>query len=124
MCSSCHSTRGSASDKIPRIASHPDDKLIINLGRNTRGQLNYFPLYDETTGNTVTVGNISCPSCHNTHQWNRQQRSAGTGLAIEGSADNSFLRAPSHDLLCKDCHGPEALLKYLYFHDPVKRSGK
>jgi predicted CXXCH cytochrome family protein len=124
MCASCHSKQGSANNKVPRIASHPDDKLIINLGRDTKGQLNYFPLYDETTAKTVTVGNISCPSCHNTHQWNRQQRSRGAGVAIEGSAGNSFLRARSSDLLCKECHGPEALLKYLYFHDPIKRSGK
>jgi len=123
MCYSCHSKQGSAPNKIPRIASHPEDKLIINLGRDTRGKLNYFPLFDETTAKAVRVGNISCPSCHNTHQWNREQRSPGAGVEIEGSADNSFLRARSSDLLCKDCHGPEALLKYLYFHDPIKRAG-
>jgi len=124
MCYSCHSKQGSASNKIPKIASHPEDKLIINLGRNTLGKMNYFPLYDETTAKTVTVGNISCPSCHNTHQWNRELRLRGAGVEIEGSADNSFLRARSGDLLCKDCHGPEALLKYLFFHDPIKRTGK
>ena len=123
MCASCHSKQGSANNKVPRIASHPDDKLIINLGRDTKGELNYFPLYDETTAKTVTVGNISCPSCHNTHQWNREQRSGG-GEVVEGSADTSYLRARSSSLLCKECHGPEALLKYLYFHDPVKRSGR
>jgi hypothetical protein len=124
MCYFCHSTKGSAHNKIPEIASHPEDKLIINLARNTQGKFNYLPLYDETTAKTVTVGNISCPSCHNTHQWNREQRSRGAGVEIEGSADNSFLRARSSDLLCKDCHGPEALLKYLFFHDPLKRTGK
>ncbi len=124
LCSSCHSKQGSAHTKVPEIASHPANKLIINLDRNTKGKPDYFPLYDETTAKTVTVGNISCPSCHNVHQWNRKQRSQGSGAALEGSADNSFLRARSSDLPCKDCHGPEALIKYLYFHDPVKRAGK
>jgi len=124
MCYSCHSKQGSAHQKIPQIASHPEDKLIINLGRNTPGNMNYFPLFDETSAKTVTVGNISCPSCHNAHQWNREQRSRGAGVVIEGTVDNSFLRDRSSDLLCKDCHGPEALVKYLYFHDPIKRSGQ
>ncbi len=124
MCYSCHSKQGSARDKIPRVGSHPEGKLIINLGRNTRGKPNYFPLYDKTTAKTVTVGNISCPSCHNPHQWDREQRSRGPGVAREGTVDNSFLRARSEDLPCRDCHGPEALLKYLYFHYPGKRTGK
>jgi predicted CXXCH cytochrome family protein len=124
MCASCHSSKGSARNKTPRIATHPDDKLIINLGRDAKDKPNDFPLYDETTAKTVNVGNISCPSCHNTHQWNWEKRSEGAGVAIEGSAGNSFLRGRSKDMLCKECHGPEALLKYLYFHDPIKRSGK
>ena len=124
MCASCHSSKGSASNKTPRIATHPDDKLIINLGREAKDKPNYFPLYDETSAETVKVGNISCPSCHNTHQWNWEKRTEGPGVAIEGSAGNSFLRGRSKDMLCKECHGPEALLKYLYFHDPIKRSGK
>jgi len=124
MCYSCHSAKGAAHNKIPRVASHPEGKLIINLGRNTRGKPNYFPLYDDTTAKTVTVGNISCPSCHNTHQWDRKQRSMGPGVVIEGTVDNSFLRARSSDLPCRDCHGPEALLRYLYFHYPIKRTGK
>jgi len=124
ICASCHSSKGSASNKTPRIATHPDDKLIINLGRDAKDKPNYFPLFDETSAKTVNVGNISCPSCHNTHQWNWEKRSEGAGVAIEGSAGNSFLRGRSKDMLCKECHGPEALLKYLYFHDPIKRSGK
>jgi hypothetical protein len=89
-----------------------------------KGTENYFPLYDPTTGNSTAVGNLSCPSCHNAHQWIPGPRASGDGVKAEGSAGNSFLRARSSDLPCRDCHGPEALLKYLYFHDPVKRSGK
>jgi predicted CXXCH cytochrome family protein len=124
MCNSCHSKEGSASNKIPQIASHPAGKLITNVGKNTKGRVNYFPLYDRITGKTITVGNISCPSCHNAHQWNPGLRSGGDGVKVEGSADSSFLRIRSRDLLCKDCHGPEALYKYLYFHDAGKRASK
>jgi hypothetical protein len=122
MCNSCQSKKGSANNKIPPIASHPAGKLITNVGSNMKGTSKYFPLYDRITGNNVTVGNISCPSCHNAHQWIPGQRSGGEGVKVEGSADNSFLRVRSSDLLCRDCHGPEALYKYLYFHDPGKRA--
>jgi len=122
LCNSCHSKAGSANDKIPPIASHPDGKLITNVGRNIKGMDNYFPLYDPQTGDNTTVGNISCASCHNAHQWNPGLPSGGKGVQAEGSADNSFLRDRSSDLLCRDCHGPEALYKYLYFHDPGKRA--
>jgi len=27
-------------------------------------------------------------------------------------------------LPCMDCHGPDGLFKYLYFHDPGKRASK
>jgi predicted CXXCH cytochrome family protein len=124
MCNSCHAKKGSAKNKIPLIASHPQGKLITNVGSNMKGTSNYFPLYDRITGNNVTVGNISCPSCHNAHQWIPGQRSGGEGVKVEGSADNSFLRVRSSDLLCRDCHGPDALYKYLYFHDPGKRADK
>jgi hypothetical protein len=39
----------------------------------------------------------------------------------EGNASSSFLRNLSFNTICIDCHGPEALYRYLYFHDPAKR---
>ncbi len=124
MCNSCHSKEGAAPDKIPPIASHPEGKLITNVGRNLKDGRVYFPLFDRITGKNVTVGNISCPSCHNAHQWGPRSRSSGSGVNAEGSADNSFLRLRSGDLPCRDCHGPDSLYKYLYFHDPGKRARK
>ena len=124
ICKSCHTKAESAENKIPAIASHPEGKLITNVGRNVKGTPNFFPLFDPLTGDNATVGNISCPSCHNAHQWAPNPRSGVQGMVGEGSADNSFLRGRSDDLLCRDCHGPEALYKYLYFHDPAKRAAK
>ena len=124
MCLSCHSTNGAAGKKIPLIASHPEGKLITNVGRNNSGRADYFPLFDKTTGQLITVGNISCPSCHNAHRWSPEIASAGSGVKQEGSAENSFLRVQSPDLPCMNCHGPDGLFKYLYFHDPAKRTIK
>jgi hypothetical protein len=82
-----------------------------------------LPLFDESTGNRIMVGNISCLSCHNAHQWSSRSESKGKGT-LEGSVLDRFLRASSYQLPCSNCHGPDALYKYLYFHDPTKRSGR
>ncbi len=121
MCNSCHSEIGSARDKIPRIASHPD-VLINNLGRNAKGSLHFFPLFHKRSGEMVEVGNISCPSCHDGHIWDPQSRAKGKGKRLEGDATNSFLRGRARDLPCKNCHGPDGLFKLLYFHEPGKRA--
>ena len=123
MCNSCHSKDGPAHNKVPLIGSHPDNVMIINIRKNIEGPQKYLPLFDKTTGENITAGNLSCASCHNAHQWEPNLPSKGKGVEVEGFALNSFLRTASHRLMCKDCHGPEALYKYLYFHDPDKRTG-
>lgn len=45
-------------------------------------------------------------------------------MNVEGDLTSSFLRAKVESLPCKDCHGPDTLMKYLYFHDPKKRTKK
>jgi len=121
MCNSCHSESGWAKNKIPLIASHPNNP-IVNLGRNVKGKTNYFPLFDRTSGEPVTVGEISCPTCHNVHQWNPDLHAKGEGVALaEGNATNSFLRAHSPTVMCRDCHGIDSLYKFKFFHDPKER---
>lgn len=124
MCNSCHSENGPARNKIRATASHPEDVFINNAGGNTKDGLNYFPLFHRTSGELITVGYISCPSCHNVHQWDPRFPAKGNGVNVEGSANNSFLRARAHSLPCKDCHGPDALFRLLYFHEPSKRQDK
>jgi hypothetical protein len=121
MCNSCHSENGSAKNKIPLIASHPKNR-IVNLGRNEKGKPNYFPLFDGILGKPVVAGDISCPSCHNVHQWNPGSHAKGKGVNLEGNATNSFLRAQSATLMCMYCHGFEALVKFKFFHDPTMRT--
>ncbi|MBI5056229.1 MAG: cytochrome c3 family protein [Nitrospirae bacterium] len=124
MCNSCHSDNGVAKNKVPTIASHPEGQLITNVGKDAKGKPNYFPLFEQHTGKNVSVGNISCPSCHNVHQWDPKFHNKGTGANVEGTATNSFLRMQTYSLLCIDCHGLDALFRFKYYHDPNERVEK
>lgn len=121
MCNYCHSKDGSAKDKIPVIDSHPDGQLITNVGRDVKGTPDYFPLFDEKTGEYSSVGNISCPSCHEVHKWHPRFDVKGKGVNTEGTANDSFLRAQTYNLMCIDCHGLDALFRFKYYHDPNER---
>ena len=88
------------------------------------GEEKYLPLFDKTTAEPTMVGTFSCASCHNVHQWDSKLAKSGTEIESEGTVLDNFLRTSSLHLLCKNCHGPEGLFKYLYFHDPTKRSGR
>ena len=98
--------------------------LINNINRFNRSNGRYTPIFDQN-GQEINVGNISCPSCHNAHQWS--PFSSGTTPG-QNQPDNSngidkfrFLRNMSKDLVCIDCHGTQSLYRYLYFHSPDKR---
>jgi hypothetical protein len=80
---------------------------------------NYTLLFDKN-GEEVNVGNLSCPSCHNAHQWSFKEK--GIKDKTENSLSGKFLRAESYNMICKDCHGFDALIKYEYFHNPDKRA--
>lgn len=124
MCNSCHSRIGSGKNKIPEIDSHPQGMLITNVGRDIKDSLNYFPLFNRISGAYMSVGDISCSSCHNVHQWDPKIRSKGQGINIEGSATNSFLRPHTYNLICIDCHGLDALFRFKFYHDPEERVEK
>ena len=124
MCKSCHSPEGSARTKVPQVYLHPREKVVKIGERNKKGRSAYFPLFHGKTGIKVTTGNISCPSCHNVHQWNPQSAAKGTGVNTEGDAANSFLRSQTSFVLCKDCHGKDAPFKIKYYHDAAKRKFK
>jgi hypothetical protein len=115
LCTGCHSKDNIAEKKIPRIATHPAGKLLTNVMRYNRNKSGYIPIYDET-GREKNVGDISCPSCHNAHQWSPLLKGRGAGRY-------KFLRNTSDNTFCADCHGPDAIFRYLYFHDPKKRVG-
>lgn len=121
LCNSCHSPGNPAENKIPAIATHPAERLINNIMRSDRSAIDFAPIFDKRTGDETHVGNISCPSCHNAHQWSPLLKAKGVNKNLEGNATNSFLRNVSYNNICIDCHGLDALFRYKYFHDPEDR---
>ncbi len=117
LCNSCHGKDKIAEAKIPVIATHPDDKLVNNVMRCDRSMIDFAPLFDERSGDFTSYGNISCPTCHNAHQWSPIAKEKGPGINLEGDATNSFLRNVSYNNICIDCHGFDALFRFKYFHD-------
>lgn len=94
--------------------------LVNNVVGFSSGN-NYTPLFSNR-GREVNVGTISCPSCHDVHVWNRQQKESNGGENADGPAGVKFLRTESSRLVCIECHGPDALFRYLYFHSPSSRT--
>jgi cytochrome c553 len=124
LCTGCHAKDNIAEKKIPRIATHPAGKLLTNVMRYNRQKSGYTPIFDET-GREKNVGDISCPSCHSAHQWSPLLKGRGTRKTPDGygARKYKFLRNKSDNTFCADCHGPDAIFRYLYFHDPKKRVG-
>jgi hypothetical protein len=113
MCNYCHSSNGSAKDKIPSVYLHPREKLIRGKG---------IQIYHSWTGKIVESGNLSCPSCHNVHQWNPEFFSKGVGEEnIEGNLTNSFLKPRVLVEQCAKCHTEDANQKFKDFHNAEKR---
>jgi len=122
LCTSCHSKGNSAEKGIPPIASHPRGKLINNIMRFNTEEGGYTPIFDDS-GKEINVGDISCPSCHNVHRWSTAFEERGGQKDAGGNATETFrfLRIMSYNTVCSDCHGPDSISRYLYFHDPDKR---
>jgi len=105
MCRDCHQDGGIAQDKQMGDVSHPVQASIKKVGGRTK-----MPLFNEqgVRSKPLRGGRVTCPSCHNPHQWDPTdpKSEAGADAEVEGDARNSFLRlpaAPAGDL-CADCH--------------------
>jgi len=107
MCRSCHQKSGVAKDKLIGDHSHPLGVDTRNLAGNAEPTL---PLYNARgeKKSAAARGRVSCPSCHNPHQWDPKDgaSTAGAEMDVEGDANNSFLRKPAapNGELCVDCH--------------------
>ena len=122
LCTGCHSKGNIAEKKIPLIATHPTGKLISNIIRFSKKNGRYTPIFDQN-GQETNVGEISCPSCHNAHQWSPLFQGTAVPQTQHDQAvvKFNFLRNRSKDLVCINCHGRQTLYRYLYFHSPDKR---
>jgi predicted CXXCH cytochrome family protein len=152
LCTSCHSPGNIAAAKVQEIYTHPEGILtsfkgqfkhvvyegskypelkagtqakerytpiLINNAFGFLSNLNYTPLFNDG-GKKVNVGKISCPSCHNVHKWRlTPEVSTVQHMDVLGS---KFLRTESYHTICIECHGPDGLYRYLYFHSPRSRT--
>ncbi len=123
LCLSCHSEGNPAQAKQPKFGLHPPNIFIGE--RMTGAGLSTQPVYPffKTDGSKATDGNITCPTCHNPHQWNAREYKQGPGKNTEGNVLNSFLRENLIFGLCTDCHSFDALYRVKYYHVD-KRSWK
>jgi hypothetical protein len=122
LCTSCHSEGRMAEKKVVAVAFHPPGKLINNVMRFNNGGKAYTHIFT-ADGKEKKVGNLSCPSCHNAHQWGIPAGNGANGNNPKGNFTKSsrFLRSMSYNAVCRECHGPEGFYRYLYFHNPQKR---
>ena len=108
LCTCCHRKGGCAETRIPKYVEHPDVAL---LNRTDPRKLEYMPTFDHY-GEPSSTGSISCLTCHKFHT------PPSTPDAGEGPTrfPYKFLRTEAHERLCIDCHGIEALWRFLYYH--------
>lgn len=119
-CLVCHHEGGAA--PVREIDTHPPVALTNISQPDEPG---YMPLFN-TEGKPDPRGQITCRTCHLSH--------GQTALleAAERNADLSpdDIRAARMQLrpfvapnLCTQCHGPDARLKFLFFHNVKQRGG-
>jgi len=109
LCRDCH-------DDDPDPAEHPADVIAWSqqVRKSIRGNsAAEMPVFNEQ-GHAARVGQIGCPTCHNLHQ----ERADGRPEHLQGL----FLRMPELvQPLCADCHGPDSIFLYKFFHSPASR---
>lgn len=117
-CVACHRSNGPA--KPPVIASHPEIALPMAAFAGATGGL---PLYDRH-GLPSASGRIACQTCHITHGSPApHQADAASLTTAQKRAMRLLLRDFTAPNLCTTCHGSDGLRRFLYFHDPRRRSG-
>ncbi|MCW9025657.1 MAG: hypothetical protein OQK73_13365 [Gammaproteobacteria bacterium] len=121
LCLSCHTENHVAGNKIPEATLHPSD--ILAWSEPLRAALRpepgiALPVFAED-GRPAKTGIISCPTCHNAHQWWVDHETPAPGKNTEGDTKSSFLRLSGTEFfVCADCHGADSLFRYKYFHAP------
>ncbi len=108
LCIYCHRQDRCGAEHIPKHTDHPEVPL---LNRAEPGQPGHMPTFD-ARGEPSPQGVISCLTCHEPHAGPSIPRSK----AGVSRSRNKFLRPADQRQLCADCHGIEALWRFLYYH--------
>jgi len=119
LCRSCHIKNHKETNKTVPMGKHPKDSLVWSLPKRRMvpgTEPEAIPLFDKE-GKRTDLGLISCPTCHNPHQWDGTKIGKGPGVETEGTSMSSFLRKTTvGNIVCADCHGLDGLFRYQYFH--------
>ena len=106
-CTRCHNQSENSVASVPIYLDHPVTNL---LNRMLPQQPGYLPTFDDR-GRRSATGVITCRTCHEPH-----------GVVVNSAANGKssclgkFLRSATDLNLCADCHGSEALWRFLYYH--------
>ncbi len=103
-CTGCHRRGECGAGRIPAYTDHPEVPI---LNRKAHGEPGYMPTFD-SHGELSRTGAVSCLTCHEPH-------AAASARSAPGSSQ-MFLRHSERLSLCADCHGIEALWRFLYYH--------
>jgi predicted CXXCH cytochrome family protein len=121
-CLACHHANGPA--PIREIATHPPVSMINTIRPDQPG---YMPLFNDS-GKVDEHGQITCRTCHLSHGQTDLLKAAAADSA-QASPDEKRsarmqLRPFAAPNLCTQCHGDQARLKFLFFHNVAQRTGK
>lgn len=119
-CVACHHAGGPVAP--PTIATHPDVEMYNPQQPEDAG---FLPLFD-ATGEIDPKGHIACRTCHLTHGRTDPAPVPAGGRTLgarELRARVWHLRSLGGENVCTTCHGFDALRRFMYFHDPGRRSG-
>ncbi|MDD5773012.1 MAG: cytochrome c3 family protein [bacterium] len=114
-CESCHMEKKCGEKKLIGKITHP-----IDCGLPGYEVVPTLPLYSDSgkrmwpkENEKNIYGNVTCASCHDSHQWDPNDTSKGRdNKNEEGNVSNSFLRMrdDSTSVLCGNCHVENVLI--------------
>ena len=119
-CVACHRSGGPVAP--PAIATHPKADFFNATKPDEPG---YLPLFN-ARGEVDPQGSHSCRTCHLTHGRATPALLPQDVRSIaprELRARSWHLRSFGPGSVCTTCHGADALRRFMYFHDPVRRAG-
>lgn len=110
VCFECHSSSGSAKNKVITFYTHPDLPMTYKIDKSIK------PFLYNSLGEKTYVGKITCSTCHDSHVWSEKENMRKNLEKKEGDALTSFLKYKNILEFCNTCHGQEGLLRYKYYH--------
>lgn len=119
-CVACHRAGGPV--EPPTIATHPEAEMY---NPSLPGDPGYLPLFN-AAGEVDPQGTVACRTCHLTHGRSDPLPTPADVPDLktrEMRARIWHVRRFGASNVCTTCHGLDALRRFIYFHNPARRSG-